>query len=95
MALSWNGTKSGLGSEVDELPSEISLVLRNVLIEGGGQSRIVPGGGLGGKGKQDRTRQFESLASNRMQRETQTNLGVVIDEVDSSGTGESHLPSRR
>ena len=54
-----------LGSEVDECSAEVTLVLWNTLIEGGRQSRIVPGGGL----------------------------GVVVDEIDASGVGQSHFPS--
>ena len=99
VALSRDGTKRWLGSEVDELPSEVSLVLRNVLVEGGGQSRIVPSGGLEEKrGGRDRTRQDLAIrfaSKEEKWRERKTNLGVVIDEVDSSGTGKSHLPSRR
>lgn len=47
MTLSSVGPKSRLRSEVDELSSEVTFVLRHVLIERRGQSGIIPSGSLG------------------------------------------------
>jgi hypothetical protein len=46
VALARNGPEGGLGSEVDELSTEVALVLGHVLVERGGQTGVVPGGGL-------------------------------------------------
>lgn len=67
MTLSRVRPQRGLRSEVDQLSSEITLVLRRILVERRGQSRIVPC----------------------------RRLGVVIDEIDSRGRGETHFPSAR
>jgi hypothetical protein len=40
MTLSRNRAKSRLGSKVDQLPTEIALVLRNTLIQAAGQARV-------------------------------------------------------
>jgi hypothetical protein len=42
MALARKNAQSGLRTEVDELPSEVALVLRYVLVKGRRQTRIVP-----------------------------------------------------
>lgn len=47
VTLSRNNTKSWLRSEINQLATEITLVLGYVLIERAGQSRIVPGCRLG------------------------------------------------
>lgn len=47
MALSRNDAQGRLRAEIDQLSAEITLVLRNILIERTGQPRIVPSGGLG------------------------------------------------
>lgn len=46
MTLSGQDAKGWLGAEINKLPPEITLILRHVLIERRGQSRIVPGGGF-------------------------------------------------
>jgi hypothetical protein len=46
MALPTDNAEGGLRAEVDELATEITLVLRHVLVQGRGQARIVPGGSL-------------------------------------------------
>ena len=43
MTLAGQDAKSGLGAEVDELAPEVTLVLRHILVERRGQSRVVPG----------------------------------------------------
>lgn len=47
VALAGDRAEGGLGAEVDELPSEVPLVLGHVHLEGRGQTRIVPGRRLG------------------------------------------------
>lgn len=42
LAIARLGTHGRLTTEVDELPAEVTLVLRNVGIQGRGQARIVP-----------------------------------------------------
>lgn len=47
VALSGRGAESRLRTEVDKLATEVALVLRDVLVEGGGETGVVPGGRLG------------------------------------------------
>ena len=47
VTLATDNAQCRLRSEVDELATEVALVLRYVLVQRGRQSRIVPGGGLG------------------------------------------------
>jgi hypothetical protein len=47
MALAREDPKSRLGAEIDELASEIALVLRNILVQGRRESGVIPCRGLG------------------------------------------------
>lgn len=47
VTLSGHDAQGWLGAEVDQLPSEVPLVLRHALIQRRRQARIIPGGGLG------------------------------------------------
>ncbi len=47
VALAREDAHGGLRPEVDQLPPEVTLVLRHVLVQGGRQARVVPGRRLG------------------------------------------------
>lgn len=86
VALARRRAERRLRAEVDELAAEVALVLRDVLVERGGEARVVPGC------------RFRAVVV-RSQRAAPNERGrqdvLVVDKVDARRAREAHLPARR